>query len=82
MNNNQFLHDFSDLLTTKESRRAGFLEYALRRNKESIPFIDKAKALKIHLQKHTQKCGDILKLESIRESLVEAAGVSVKAKTP
>lgn len=68
------------LITTPEARRSGFLEYALRRNKEAIPFIDKAKALKAILQAHTQSPDDILGIEKIKESLIEAAGVSVKAK--
>ncbi|MBT9098579.1 hypothetical protein KFZ76_12800 [Methylovulum psychrotolerans] len=68
------------LITTPEARRSGFLEYALRRNKEAVPFIDKAKALKAILQAHTQSPDDILSIEKIKESLLEAAGVSVKAK--
>lgn len=80
MKNNQFVNNSSDLVTTKDARRSGFLEYALRRNKESIPFIDKAKALQVSLQKNTKCAEDILKLYDIRETLIEAAGVSVKAK--
>lgn len=69
-----------NLITTSESRRSGFLDYALRRNKESIFFIDKAKALKSILQAHTKQPQDILDIVKIRESLLEAAGISVKAK--
>lgn len=70
----------TDLVTTHEARRSGFLEYALRRNKESIPFIDRAKALKAVLEVHTKQPRDILILSNVRESLLEAAGISVKAK--
>lgn len=78
--NHQLIKCFTDLVTTPEERRSGFLEYALRRNKESIPFIDRGKALKITLQQQTKDCREILKLDKIRDSLLEASGVSVKAK--
>ena len=52
----------------------------MRRNKEAVPFIDKAKALKATLQAHTNQPHDILSIIKIRESLLESAGISVKAK--
>ena len=78
--NNVNVISIASLITTPEARRSGFLEYALRRNKEAIPFIDKAKALKATLQAHTEQPHDILKIVKIRESLLESAGISVKAK--
>ncbi|MDX2254933.1 MAG: AvaI/BsoBI family type II restriction endonuclease [Pseudanabaenaceae cyanobacterium bins.39] len=78
--NNVNVLSAASLITTPEARRSGFLEYALRRNKEAIPFIDKAKALKATLQAHTNQPHDILKIIKIRESLLESAGISVKAK--
>lgn len=78
--NNLNVTSAASLVTTPEARRSGFLEYALRRNKESVPFIDKAKALKATLQAHTSQPQDILDVAKIRESLLEAAGISVKAK--
>lgn len=78
--NNSHINAAADLVTTPEARRSGFLEYALRRNKESIPFIDRSKALKAVLEAHTQHPRDILTLSNIRGSLLEAAGISVKAK--
>ena len=80
MRNNPHITKASVLVTTHEARRSGFLEYALRRNKESIPFIDKAKALRACLIKHTKSCKDVLIMEAIQDSLMEAAGISVKAK--
>ncbi len=76
---NKYVKKASDLVTTHESRRNGFLEYALRKSKESIPYIDKAKALKLILEDKTKKPKDILKLDEIKSSCYEAAGVSVKA---
>lgn len=78
--NNIHIKTARDLVTTLEARRSGFLEYALRRNKESIPFIDRSKALKAVLEAHTKHPRDILGIKNIRESLLEAAGISVKAK--
>jgi hypothetical protein len=78
--NNLNVTSAASLITTPEARRSGFLEYALRRNKEAVPFIDKAKALKATLQAHTKQPQDILHIIKIRESLLEAAGISVKAK--
>lgn len=78
--NNIHITAATDLVTTPAARRSGFLEYALRRNKESIPFIDRAKALKAVLEVHTQSPNDLLTLTNIREILLEASGISVKAK--
>lgn len=78
--NNLNVISAASLITTPEARRSGFLEYALRRNKEAIPFIDRAKALKATLQAHTNESHDVLKIVKIRESLLESAGISVKAK--
>ncbi len=78
--NNLNVVSAASLITTPEARRSGFLEYALRRNKEAVPFIDKAKALKATLQAHTNEPHDILSIIKIRESLLESAGISVKAK--
>jgi Restriction endonuclease BsobI len=76
---NKYVNSASDLVTTHESHRNGFLEYALRKGKESIPYIDKAKSLKIILEQKTKKPKDILLLDEIKNSCYEAAGVSVKA---
>jgi hypothetical protein len=76
---NNYVQTAADLVTTHEFHRKGFLEYALRKSKESIPYIDKAKALKIILEQKTKNPRDILKLDEIKGSCYEAAGVSVKA---
>lgn len=76
---NEYVKDASDLVSTHEKTRNGFLEYALRKSKESIPYIDKAKALKSILEQKTNQPKDILKLDEIKKSCYQAAGVSVKA---
>lgn len=78
---NPYVNKASDLVNTHESTRSGFLEYALRKSKEAIPYIDKAKALKMILEQRTKKPSDILKVDEIQDSCYEAAGVSVKANS-
>jgi len=77
---NNYVQKASDLVSTHESQRNGFLEYALRKSKESIPYIDKAKTLKVILEQNTKKPKDILKLKEEKWECYQAAGVSVKAK--
>lgn len=77
--NNIYVKKAADLVNTHESTRSGFLEYALRKSKESVPYIDKAKALKSILEQKTKQAKDILLLDEIQNSCYEAAGVSVKA---
>ena len=77
---NKYVRKASDLVSTHESQRNGFLEYALRKSKESIPYIDKAKTLKVVLEQNTKKARDILKLKEEKWECYQAAGVSVKAK--
>ncbi len=76
---NEYVKQASDLVNTHETTRNGFLEYALRKSKESIPYIDKAKALKLILEQKTTQPKDILLLDEIKNNCYEAAGVSVKA---
>ena len=76
---NNCVQKASDPVATRESHRNGFLEYAPRKSKESIPYIYKAKALKLILEQKTKKPKGILKLDEIKSSCYEAAGVSVKA---
>ena len=69
-----------DLVTTQEARRDGFLEIALRRNTESIPYIEQGRALWAKLKAETKTCEDILSLPELRYTLLLAAGFSVKAQ--
>ncbi len=79
--NNAHVRRAKDLETTYEATRAGFLEYALRKSKESIPYIDKARALQSVVERETKSPKDLLKITRIREPLYESAGVSVKARS-
>ena len=81
MENNRFITSAESLVTTREATRAGFIEYALRKNREAIPFLDYAKALYAYLTENTESCQDIKDLPDIRTALLEAAGISDKAMT-
>ena len=69
-----------DLVTMREARRDGFLEIALRRDAESVPYIRQGKSLLATLKAKAKKCEDILGMEDIRPALLLAAGFSVKAQ--
>lgn len=77
---NKFIDGPESLLTTREARRSGFLEIALRKNEESIPYLDMAKALYVKLANETKSCDDLLKMAEYREAFLEAAGYSKKTK--
>ena len=77
---NKFITGPDSLVTTRDARRAGFLEIALRRNEESIPYLDQARALYTRIVKKTRTANDLLKMEDCREALLEAAGYSQKTK--
>ena len=62
---NKYVKKASDLVTTYESQRNGFLEYALRKSKESIPYIDKAKAFKLILEQKTKQSLPSCRMESL-----------------
>ena len=70
----------SDLVTTQAARRDGFLEIALRRNTESVPYIEQGRALWAKLKADTKSCEDILSLPELRPTLLLAAGFSAKAQ--
>lgn len=78
---NKFITGPESLITTKEARRAGFLEVALRRNEESIPYLDQAKTLYARIVQETMVAEDILNMTDCREAFLEAAGYSQKTKS-
>lgn len=77
---NKFIEGPESLLTTRDARRAGFLEIALRKNEEAIPFLDQAKALYVRILTETKTCEDLVNLKECQEALLEAAGYSKKTK--
>ena len=68
----------SDLITTREQTRAGFINFALEKNRRSTPIVESAKSLKVLASKaKTPKA--LLQLSDIRPALLTAAGLSDKA---
>ena len=68
----------SDLITTLEQTRAGFINFALEKNKRSTPIVESAKSLKVLASKATTPKA-LLKITDIRPALLTAAGLSDKA---
>ena len=74
----QHLKSASDLVTSYEARRAGFVSLALEKNRQATPFVQQARALKVAAARAVTPL-DLLNLEDIQLSLLVAAGVSDKA---
>ena len=73
---NKFVTSADSLVTTKVTRRKGFLEFVHKRNRESIDFIDKAKAFKALLANKTDNPKDILKHIKEKDPLIDSGGIS------
>ena len=67
-----------DLVTSREQTRAGFIAFALEKNRRSTPIVENAKSLKV-LASQAKSARDIVKIEEIRPALLTAAGLSDKA---
>ena len=74
----QYIKKPDDLVTSREQTRAGFIAFALEKNRRSTPIIESAKSLKI-LVSQVKKAKDIMTIDSIRPALLTAAGLSDKA---
>ena len=68
----------SDLVTTYEETRAGFVALALEKNRRATPFIEQARSLK-SIASQAKKPADLLNFKSIQPALLTASGVSDKA---
>jgi len=68
----------SDLVTSKEQTRAGFISMALEKNFLAMPYIAEAKALR-SLSAVASKPKDLLKINEIKPGLLTASGLSDKA---
>ncbi|MDR2385886.1 MAG: type II restriction endonuclease [Tannerella sp.] len=67
-----------DLVTSREQTRAGFIAFALEKNRRSTPIIESAKTLKVLVSK-AKTAQDLLKITEIQPALLIAAGLSDKA---
>ncbi len=74
------LSSSSDLVTTYEEIRAGFVSLALEKNRRATPFVEQARSLKASASQ-AKTPADLLNIESIQPALLTASGVSDKAIT-
>lgn len=70
----------SDLVTTHEEKRAGFLALAFEKNIRMTPIIAEANVLR-QAAKVAKEPKDLLEMQSIQYAFLKAAGVSDKAET-
>lgn len=68
----------SDLVTSREKTRAGFIAMALEKNYIAVPYVEEAKALK-SLAQEVKKPKDLLKVDGLRVGLLTASGLSDKS---
>ncbi len=68
----------TDLVTTYEEVRAGFVALALEKNRKATPFVEQARALKTAASQ-AKNPADLLNIQSIQPALLTASGVSDKA---
>lgn len=75
---NHHLRSSSDLETTYESTRAGFVALALEKSRRAIPFVDDARTLQ-EAASQAATPGELLAIGGIENGLLTAAGLSDKA---
>lgn len=75
---NKFLQTSSDLVTTHEQTRTGFLAIALEKNRISDPYVKNALAFK-SMTIGVTRPEDLLTMPQIRPFLITAAGLSDKS---
>ena len=73
------LKTHENLITSKEEVKAGFIAFALEKNKRCNPFINEAKILKYKVRTEVNQVDDLLKIVEIRNALLTASGISNKA---
>ena len=75
---NNAIHSASDLITSHEQTRAGFVEAALEKSKKAQPYIEAARTLKT-MASEANKPMDLLSMSQITPSLLAASGLSDKS---
>ncbi len=72
------LSSSTDLVTTYEETRAGFVALALEKNRKATPFVEQARSLKATASQ-AKTPADLLNIENIQSALLTASGISDKA---
>jgi type II restriction enzyme len=75
---NNIIKSSGDLVTSREQTQAGFISFALEKNRRSTPIIESAKYLRV-LASQSKNAKELLKVEEMRPALLTAAGLSDKA---
>jgi hypothetical protein len=75
---NKYITKPEDLVTSREETRAGFIAFALEKNRRSAPYIEQAKSLKVLASKASSP-RDLISMKEIEKPLLTAAGLSDKA---
>lgn len=75
---NKFITNASDLVTTHQATRTGFLSIALEKNRISDPYVKTALSFKTMVT-GVKKPDDLLTMPSIRPFLISASGLSDKS---
>lgn len=75
---NKYISKPDDLVTSREETRAGFIAFALEKNRRSAPYIEQAKSLKILASKASSP-RDLISMKEIEKPLLTAAGLSDKS---
>ncbi len=75
---NKFITSASDLVTTHEQTRTGFLAIALEKNMVGDPYVKQALAFKTMVA-HTNGPDDFLNMREIRPFMLTEAGLSEKS---
>jgi type II restriction enzyme len=75
---NNLIQTAQDLITSHEQTRAGFIAFALEKNRRSTPLIESAKSFKI-LASKAKTAEGLIRIAEIRPALLTAAGLSDKA---
>lgn len=78
MINNLSITSPSELVTSREQTRAGFINFALKKNELSTPFVNEAKTLKV-LASRANNPKELIAIKEIRSGLITAAGLSDKS---
>lgn len=78
-NYRNYLTSWESLVTSYEQTRAGFIAFALEKNRKATPFIEEAKALKSIALKVKEPI-DLINVREIRTAILTASGISDKAK--
>ncbi len=73
------LSSASDLVTSYEETRAGFIALALEKNMQATPFVTQAKHLREVASKASQP-DDLIAMTEIRSAVLKASGLSDKAE--